>query len=254
MDELDKKFSQYYEYLDDIRQRLRGIMIAFMIFFVAGFFSSGEILKAIISFFKLDNASLVTTSPFQLMELSMNIGVWVGLIFCSPFLIYHLYAFFRDGLKKKEKKYFFVIITAGLGLFVAGFAYILAVLYFYLNAAAAINLSFGIKNIWDIGTFLTQVVTAGFFFGLIFQFPLVITLLIRLGIVSVKTLKSKRRYAIAGIFLVVGLIPPPDLISTFFEALPLIIIYEITIQVNSLFYARHKNPILEADPIYAPQI
>jgi len=244
---LGKKFSDYYRYVEDVRERLRGVLLIFMVFFVAGFFSAGEILKYIIAFFKLDNASLVTTSPFQLMELSMNIGAWVGLVFCFPFIIYHLYDFFKPGLKKHEKKYFFVLLFVGCALFLMGFGYILAVLYFYLNAAAVINLSFGIKNIWDIGTFLSQVVTAGFFFGLIFQFPIVLTFLIRMGVVSLEALKKNRRYAIAGVFLIVGLIPPPDIISTIFEALPLIIIYELTIQMNSLFRRRADDHLTTSE-------
>jgi sec-independent protein translocase protein TatC len=247
MDEFKKKFSDYYGYIEDIRQRLHGLVLLFMLFFVVGFFSAGPILKHIIGFFNLDSASLVTTSPFQFMELSMNVGAWFALACCFPFVIYHLYDFLKDGLNKKEKRYFFISLFLGLILFFMGFAYILGVLYFYLNAAAIINLSFGIKNIWDVGTFISQVVTAGFFFGIIFQFPIVLTMLIRLGIVNLDSLKQNRRFAIAGIFIVVGLIPPPDIISTLIEALPLVIIYELTLQANSLLRAEVKEEFVELE-------
>jgi sec-independent protein translocase protein TatC len=110
----------------------------------------------------------------------------------------------------------------------------LAILFFYLNSISALNLSFGLKNVWDISSFLSQTIIASTFLGIVFQFPLVLTFLIRIGVVSIDFFRQKRRIAYASMFIFVGFLPPPDIFSTVLQAVPLILIYEITIWVNSV--------------------
>lgn len=233
-EELKKKFSDYYQYFEDIRRRLYNLVIFFIIFFVIGFFSSGQILKLIIKFFKLNNATLIVTSPFQFLDLAMSVGLYTGLIICLPLFIYYLYNFLKDGLNKKEKKFFFVLLPIGLVLFLAGFAYGFTVLYSVLNSIAAINLSLGIKNLWDINKFLSQIILTSVLLGLIFQFPIVLTFLVKTRIIDQKFLKEKRRHAIAAMFIFTSFLPPTDGLSLIIMVLPLIVIYEITIIVNYL--------------------
>ena len=82
---------------------------------------------------------------------------------------------------------------------------------------------------------MSQIILASTFLGLVFQFPIVLTFLIRIGLVKVAYLREKRTYAVAGMFIFVGFLPPPDIFSTIIQALPLIIIYELTIRVNSVW-------------------
>jgi sec-independent protein translocase protein TatC len=233
MEKLNQKFSGYYEYFENLRKRVYSIAIVFAAFFILGFFQAGHIVSAIISIFRLDDASVVTTSPFQFLDLAMNVGLYTGFIASLPLLIYHAYDFLKDGLNKKEKRLFFVLLPVGLILFILGFSYSMTILYFYLNSISAINLSFGIKNVWDISGFFSQIILASVFIGIVFQFPIILTFLIRVGLVRVEFLREKRYYAIAGIFIFVGFLPPPDIFSTFFQALPLVVMYQLTILANS---------------------
>jgi sec-independent protein translocase protein TatC len=237
MEKFNKKFSEYHDYFENIRKIICRLAIVFFVFFIVGFLETGNILKAIISAFKLQNAEIVTTSPFQFLNLATKMGMYTGLIVCLPFFIYYIYDFLKDGLNRKEKKLFFVLLPVGLILFAIGFIYSFIMLYFYLNSVSAINLAFGIKNIWDISSFLSQIILASFFLGLVFQFPIVLTFLIRVGLVKVEYLREKRLYATALIFIFVGFLPPPDIFSTIFQALPLVLIYQMTIWANS-GYAR----------------
>ena len=240
METFHEKFSGYYEYFDNLRKRIYSIAVVFAIFFVIGFFEAGNILKYIISIFHLNSASIVTTAPFQFLDLATKIGLYTGLIFCLPLVLYHTYDFLKDGLKKSEKKLFFILLPISFVLFAMGFSYSLAILYFYLNSVSSINVAFGIQNMWDVSSFLSQIILASTFLGLVFQFPIVLTFLIRIGLVDVEYLREKRFYAIAGIFIFVGFLPPPDIFSTFIQALPLVLIYQITIWANSS-YGRHRS-------------
>ena len=121
MESFQEKFSGYYDYFDNIRKRLYSLSIVFCIFFVAGFFEAGNILRAIMSIFHLGNVAIVTTSPFQFLDLATKVGLYTGLIFCLPLLLYHTYDFLKDGLMKKERKLFFVLLPISFGLFALGF-------------------------------------------------------------------------------------------------------------------------------------
>jgi sec-independent protein translocase protein TatC len=233
METLNKKFSEYVGYFDEIRKRVYNMAVVFIIFFIGGFFEAGHILKAIIAWFNIDSASIVTTSPFQFLDLAMRVGMYAGLIAVTPVFVYHTYQFLKNGLTIKERKLFFVLLPVGFLLFLSGFSYCVAILYFYLKSVAVINLAFGIKNVWDISTFLSQIILASTILGVVFQFPIVLTFLIKAGFVKAEYLRSKRFYFICGIFAFVGFLPPPDIFSSLFEALPLIILFEITIRMNS---------------------
>lgn len=88
---------------------------------------------------------------------------------------------------------------------------------------------------WDVHSFLSQILTSSLVFGFIFQFPIFLTFLIRLGALKLDFLKKKRKYAIAIIFIFVSFLPPDELLSTLLQAFPLIILFEITLRLNSLF-------------------
>jgi len=230
---LKQKFSEYSQYLDDIRKRIFALIICFFIFFAVGFFAADRILALIIKITAVQGVTIATTSPFQLLNLMMSVGALVALIFCVPFAFYLLYDFLKDGLNKKEKRYFFILLPVSLLLFLVGFAYGSVILYFYLDIIANVNIHLGVKNFWDISSFLSQMIITSIFLGLVFQFPIVLTFLIRVGLVDAEYLRKKRYWAFAIIFIFVGFLPPPDIFSTIFEAAPLVLMYEATIVVNS---------------------
>ncbi|MCX6791053.1 MAG: twin-arginine translocase subunit TatC [Candidatus Gribaldobacteria bacterium] len=233
MDEgIKQKFSEHFQYIDDIRRRAYSLIIFFLIFFVAGFLGANKILELIIKLIKVQNVTIVTTSPFQFLDLAMSVGIFTALILCLPIAIYHLYSFLKDGLSKKERRYFFILLPISFFLFVVGFGYGFAILYFCLDIIAKINLDLGVNNFWDVNQFLSQIISTAALLGLVFQFPIVLTVLIKMKIIDVKFLKDKRRYAIASMFILVSLLPPTDGLSLVVMVVPLIAIYEITILVN----------------------
>ncbi len=235
MGEVNRKLTDYYQYFDDIRQRIYGLAIIFTLFFIVGFAGSAQILKVIISFFKLENVAIVITSPFQFLDLAMSIGVYTGLIICLPLFIYHLYAFLKDSLYKKERKLFFWLLPIGLLLFSAGFTYGFTVLYFTLDSIAAINLSLGVQNLWDINKFLSQIILTSSLLGLLFQFPIVLAFLLKAQIIDRDFLRQNRRHAVILMFILTAFLPPTDGLSLIIMVLPLLLIYEGTLLVNAVF-------------------
>lgn len=239
MDGITKNFPEYYRYLEDIRQRVRQLVLVFVACFFIGLIFAGQILKFIIHVFTLDNADIVTTSPFQFLDLAMSVGMYAALIATSPLFVYQFYRFLRDGLNEGEKKFFLILLPASVTLFLLGFFYSFAILYGTLDSIAAFNVSLGIKNLWDINKFLFQIILTSSLLGVIFQFPIVLTFLVKVGMLSARFLREKRRHAIASMFILTSFLPPTDGLSLIVMVLPLIIIYELTIWVNS-FLERKK--------------
>ena len=227
------KNSNYYKYLDEIRQKLYELVIVFVIFFLAGFLLTAPILKRIVSFFQIQGVTIVTNSPFQFLDLAMNTGLIVALIFCAPLFVFYTYNFLKDGFNKKEKKIFLILLPVALTLFLIGFLYGFAILYWCLEAIARVNINIGIQNLWDIDKYFSQIVLTSILLGFIFEYPVVLTFLLRLKVIKISFLKSNRRYAVAAIFVFVSLLPPTDGLSLIIMVLPLMLIYELTIFFNS---------------------
>jgi len=238
---LKQKFSEYYQYIDDIRKRIFALLICFFIFFAGGFFGAEKIIGFIIKITAVKGVTIATTSPFQLLNLLMSVGAFVALIFCTPFAFYLLYGFLKEALSKTERKFFLILLPASALLFLVGFAYGASILYLYLDVIANINIHLGVKNIWDISSFLSQMIMASVVLGLVFQFPIILTFLIRIGAVSVDYLRENRKYSIAIMFIFVGFLPPPDIFSTIVEAAPLLVMYEATIIINSIIDYKNKH-------------
>lgn len=228
-----KHLETFLPYLEDLRRRLYWSTIIFGIVFIGGFFSSAFVLKHFISFFNIKDVLIATTSPFQFADLAVDIGFFFAIIITLPLVIFHVYSFLRPALTSREKKWFVLSIPLSLLLFVSGFLYGFLILYYSFQLLAELNESLGIKNIWDIGSFLSQIFITSSLLGIVFQFPLILSFGIKLQIIHSSFLKQKRRVALFIIFVIVSLLPPTDGLSLIAMALPLIILYEATILINT---------------------
>lgn len=242
MDELGPIAERYGDYLEEARQRLYRVAIVFAASFVLGLFSMSALLPLFVRFFSVPGVTVVATSPFQLLELAMSAGFFCAIVLTLPFAIGQAYAFFRDALLPKERRAMAWLIPLSLALFAAGFSYGFAVMYYAIAMIAQVNIGFGITNLWNVTQYVSQVLVTSALLGAIFQFPLVLTALIRLGAVSADLLRRNRRPALAGIFVFVALLPPTDGLSFIVMSLPLVALYELTILAN----ARRRKELLPA--------
>ena len=236
MEELNKNIEKFLPYLEDLRGRLfRGVII-FAIFFVVGFFFTGAILKKILDLIHLDEVTIATSSPFQFIDVAMNFGFFVAIIICIPYIIYSFYIFIIPALTKTEQIKLLRSIPLSIGLFIFGFFYGFFILNYALGLLASINTNLGIANYWNIGQFLSQIFITSALLGLVFQFPLLLTILIKLRIISSETLKNHRRLAYFLMISLAALLPPTDILSLVAMVLPLVLLYEVTILLNNKKY------------------
>jgi len=219
--------------LEDLRHRLYRVVILFAIFFLVGFLSTGMILKKLLAIIHLGQVTITTSSPFQFADLAMDFGFFLAIIVCVPYIIYSFYIFIVPALTKNEKIKLLKSVPFSIGLFIIGFSYGFFILYYTLDLLASINISLGIANFWNISQFLSEIFITSALLGLVFEFPIFLTLLIKLRIITLQTLKNNRRIAYFMIFVLVSLLPPTDGLSLIAMASPLVLLYEVTVLLNN---------------------
>ncbi len=219
--------------MEDLRNRLYYGVILFAVFFFGGFFFAGPILEKILGLLHLGQVTIIVSSPFQFIDLAMDVGFFLAIMVSIPYIIYSFYVFLVPALTKKERITLFKSVPVSIGLFVGGFFYGFFILSYALEALAAINISLGIANFWNISQFLSEIFITSALLGLVFEFPLLLDLLIKLGIITPQTLKNKRRIAYFLIICLVSLLPPTDGVSLIAMSLPLWLLYEGTILFNN---------------------
>lgn len=238
MESIQKYLTQYAVYVEDLRRRFLFLSKAFLLLLASGFFLASPFIKLLTTKLAIKDVVIVATSPFQLVNLSMSIGIFFASVIMTPVFVYNLYAFLQPGLLPKEKKLFISLIPLSIIFFFIGFTYGFAILYFTVETIAYLNTTLGVLNYWDVTKFISEIVLTASLLGIVFEFPIIITFLIRIGVTSVRFLRSKRRHAIVLMLLLVSLLPPTDGLSLILMASPMMLIYELTILVNSRF----KNP------------
>ena len=174
----------------------------------------------------------------------MKVTMLVAFLGALPVIMYQLWAFIAPGLYKHERQLILPIVTSSYILFIAGmaFAYFL-VFPTVFQFMAHYNAPLGADMATDIDKYLSFAMTTFLAFGLTFEVPVVVVVLVKLGMVRIKKLKEIRPYIIVGAFVIAAVVTPPDVLSQLLLAVPLCLLYELGILV-----ARFYEPkLVEAD-------
>lgn len=182
-------------------------------------------------------ATAVTTPFFVPMKVAMMAAFLVSL----PHSLYQLWRFVAPGLYMHEKKFMIPAIVMSSLLFLAGmvFAYYLVfpvVFGFIVGTAPQ-----GVAVMTDIGEYLDFVMTLFFAFGIAFEVPIAVVVAVRFGWVGIPALREARGYVIVGAFVLGAIFTPPDVISQFMLALPMLLLYEIGIIVASFLQPKAQT-------------
>ena len=195
---------------------------------------------------KIKNPSLVFLAPAEAFWMHLKVSFVAGLIITLPVILYQLWKFISPGLLIKEKKYVAPFVVSASLLFLAGAAFcFLFVLPFamsflltYKTASMTPMLSVG-----NYGDFCLKFILS---FGAVFELPIAIVIMTRLGIVTPKTLAKNRKYAVLLAFVAGAILTPtPDAFNQTLMAVPIIILYEAGILV-SRFFVKKKSPVKDA--------
>ncbi|MFN3859214.1 MAG: twin-arginine translocase subunit TatC [Caulobacter sp.] len=188
---------------------------------------------------------LIYTAALEFFFTKLKVGGFGGLILAFPVIAWQLYRFVAPGLYKRERGAFLPFLIASPVLFTLGAAlvyYVMLpfVLWFSLSQQIT-QAGISVELTPKVAEYLSLVTTLVLSFGLCFQLPVVLTLAGLAGLVSSKVLRSGRRYAILGVFVVAAIVTPPDPISQLMLALPICLLYEISIWCVWLIERRRRQ-------------
>lgn len=231
-DHLQTTLTRYMPYLIEIRKRLLFIFAIFFIAWTIGFLLYQKIILVILNLYDLNKVNITFTSPFQFVNLAIQCGMLIGFSLTLPLIIHQILTFLRPAMHKGEYRLLGRLLPLSILLFVLGFSFGSWIMKIIVALYAKQTTELQIQNLWDINSFLSQILFTSLLLGIIFQFPLIITILVRFGVVKQHVIANQRKIAYLILLIVVIMLPPTDLFSNVLIFLPLAIIYELTILFN----------------------
>jgi sec-independent protein translocase protein TatC len=180
-------------------------------------------------------ATAVTT-PFLV---PMKVSTLVAIVASLPYTLYQIWAFIAPGLYAHERRFIGPLIVVSTLLFLMGMAFayffVFPVLFGFITTSAPV----GVSVMTDIGSYLDFVTTMFVSFGLAFEVPIAVLMLVKFNIVKVEALKEARPYVVVGAFIVGAILTPPDVISQVMLAVPLCLLYEAGVLASK--FVQPKN-------------
>ena len=185
------------------------------------------------------DGKLIVTDVTGSFFVPMKVTMMVALVIALPVVLYQIWAFVAPGLYQHERKLVVPLVGSSYTLFLCGMAFAYFVVFpTIFRVMAHYNAPLGVEMTTDIDKYVGFVLTMFLAFGVTFEVPIIVVILARMGIVTVKKLRQIRPYVIVGAFVVSAVVTPPDVFSQLILALPLIVLYEAGIIAARLFVGK----------------
>ncbi len=217
-----------------------------------GTFLSYDILCRISTAIGLDGGFCFDEMPFNIQSRTMggqfSAHIWTsitaGFIISFPYVIYEFWKFVAPAMHDNERK------NAKGFIFISSLLFFTGVLFgYYIVTPLSINflgkyqVSEAVLNNFDIGSYISLVRASVIASGLIFELPIVIYFLTRVGIVTPEFLRKYRKYALVIVLILSAIITPPDIVSQIIVAIPVLILYEVSIFISKIIYKQEQRKL-----------
>jgi sec-independent protein translocase protein TatC len=170
--------------------------------------------------------NLIATGVMSPFTTPFKLSFFAALMLAMPYVIYQLWAFVAPGLYRKERRFAVPLLVSSILLFYTGIAFAYYFVFPAMFRFFASTTPQGVAMMTDINNYLDFVLTMFFCFGLAFEVPVAVVLLVLMGVVRVEKLAKNRGYVLIGIFILAALLTPPDAIAQCSLAVPMYLLYE----------------------------
>ncbi len=237
----------FVSHLVELRSRLVKVVVTILVIVIVQLPFAGKIytlMAAPVMKYLPEGSSMIATGVLSPFLTPFKMVFILSLIIAMPVVLYQIWAFVAPGLYKHEKRIARPLLFSSIFLFYLGcfFAYfvIFPILFQFIPAISPV----GVNYMPDINSYLDIVVRLFFAFGLAFEVPIAVILMILLGVTTPEKLAKSRPYVVVGVFVVGMLITPPDMISQTLMAIPMWLLFEVGIVVGRIL--KKKKPKEEA--------
>lgn len=240
--------ASFIDHLLELRTRLLRAAIAVFLIFIALFPFADKLYallaRPLTAVLPANGAMIATNLPATFIA-PMKLTFATALALAIPYILYQVWAFVAPGLYEKERRFVTPLLVSSTLLFYLGMAFAYFFIFplafgFFAHAAPP-----GVRVMTDINSYLSFVLTLFFAFGLAFEVPVAVVLLVLVGVLKPETLSAKRRYVILGAFVLAGIVTPPDAFSMTLLALAMWGLFEAGLLVA---YRVRKRSVLVPTP------
>ena len=227
----------FISHLVELRDRLLRAIVAILVFFVILMPWAGDIYDILAQPMMNtlpEGANMIATGVVTPFFVPVKVTLMVAFLIALPYVLHQAWAFIAPGLYAHERRIGLPLVLGTTLLFLLGMAFcyffVFGTVFKFINDFAPAS----IMVAPDIEEYLSFVITLFIAFGITFEVPVAVILLVKAGVVSVDKLKEARPYVIVGAFVIAAIITPPDVISQFMLAVPMILLYEVGIIISRM--------------------
>ena len=251
MRETQEPQETFLSHLIELRQRLVRSLLVFAVCCVPALYFSSELYdllaQPLMNSLPQNSRGMIATGVITPFLIPMKIAFMAALVAALPFILYQGWAFVAPGLYSHEKRLALPLVVTSTLLFVVGMLFCYFIVF---GKVFAFIVSFAPKSITvapDIEAYFNFVLGMFLAFGLAFEVPVVVVVLVLTGLVSVEQLREWRGYVIVAIFVVAAVVTPPDVVSQIALALPMCLLYEVGIIVGNMVQRRKAEAPAEPE-------
>jgi sec-independent protein translocase protein TatC len=245
----------FISHLVELRTRLVRSIVAILVVFFALFpwardlysFLAQPLLQVL-----PQGSSMIATDVTTPFFVPVKVTLMAAFLVSLPIVLYQMWAFVAPGLYQHEKRLVMPLIVSSTLLFFVGMAFAYFLVFPMVFGFFASYTPAGVQMATDIDKYLSFVLTMFVAFGVTFEVPVVVVVLVRMGVIEIAKLKEIRPYVIVGAFVAAAIFTPPDVISQLMLAIPLCLLYEVGIQLAR--FVGRPTPEAERGPVSAEEV
>ena len=242
----------FISHLVELRDRIIRAGLAVIVVFVGLVYWAPDIFRLLARPLMQNlpkDGKMIVTDVTGSFFVPMKVTMLVAFVIALPIVLYQIWAFVAPGLYQHEKKLVGPLVGSSYTLFLCGMAFAYFVVFpTIFRVMAHYNAPLGAEMTTDIDNYLSFVLTMFLAFGVTFEVPIVVVLLVRMNVLTIKKLKEIRPYVIVGAFVISAVVTPPDVFSQLILAIPLIVLYEAGIIAARLIVGKQPVVIEDASP------